>query len=920
MFLLPGSAPFLTAQQAAAINIFEVVAPAGNAPQAQTVRLLIAALEQAAQAAAAVALPLPGLSVTGRLTHFESQPQGFFTAGPIDRLAGQDAPVEGEVSMTVVNGTLAGRVVVGNRLFRISRNAASDYYDIEEVDTNSLPPDGDPIPDAGAEEGEVLRAGAPEEAGDSNALVDLLIAYTPAARTRLGGTAQIEAEATAAVNNANLALSNAGVVHRYRLVYLGEVGYTESGSSSTDLSRLRSVTDGYMDSLHGLRDLYEADVVSLLTQASDVCGVGYLLGPNPATSFATSAFNITIALNCANANLSLPHEIGHNSGLHHDRANAGSVPAYDFAYGYAVPGLARSVMAYACAAGGTCPRRAVFSSPNVNFPGTSVAAGTATEDNARAHDLTSPVVANFRNSACSFSLSTATVSVGLAGGSGTVAVTSSNGCFWNAVSSDTAVVTITGGSSASGSANASYNVSASAVPRTATLTIAGQTVAVNQAPALPGAFNKSSPANGATGRATNTTLSWTASSGAAGYEYCIDTSNNGTCNGTWTSAGSATSVALSGLANLTLYSWHVRAVNAGGSTYAQGSASAFWSFTTRPRPRAIVDLNGDGSGDVFTYDPATGGWARQVSAAGAFTQTLGNWAAGWTVVPAQFNTDALTDFFLFNPSTGDWLKMLNDGAGFTTQSSGNWWPGWQRFAINLDADAVTDLFLYDPVTGQWFKCISTPAGFTYSQGGWNPGWEIHPMPLNGDAYGDMFLINRTTGRWFWVLGAAGSGFTYPVGETWFPGWVLYPGDFNADGLADLLLHDPPTGTYFTAINTGSGFAYQQGGWSLGWTPWVVDLNNDAAEDLFLHDPATGKWFEMIGNGAGGFANGGGQTWSLGWAIHPTDLNADGRADFVLYDAASAVWYQARNFTIGSLSYTSGAWTPNLLVVVRPPVF
>lgn len=329
-------------------------------------------------------------------------------------------------------------------------------------------------------------------------------------------------------------------------------------------------------------------------------------------------------------------------------------------------------MAYACSSGGSCPRRAVFSSPNVTFPGTGTATGTVTEDNARATDLTSPAVANFRDSTCNFSLGTTSISVGAAGATGTVAVTTSSGCAWNSVSGDTSVVTITGGSVSTGSGNASYAVSASANARSATLTIAGRSVSVTQAPAAPGAFGKSSPANGATGQSISPTLSWTASAGATSYEYCIDTTNNNACNTSWVSVGNATSVALGALSYLTPHYWHVRALNSGGTTYAQASATAFWSFTTRSHPRPVVDLNGDGSGDVFTYNPATGDWARQVSqAAGGFAATSGAWAAGWSVAPANFNSDALTDFFLFNPITGAWSKMINDGAGFTTQASGD---------------------------------------------------------------------------------------------------------------------------------------------------------------------------------------------------------------------------------------------------------
>jgi len=439
----------------------------------------------------------------------------------------------------------------------------------------------------------------------------------------------------------------------------------------------------------------------------------------------------------------------------------------------------------------------------------------------------------------------------------------------------------------------------------------------------PGAFSHSSPANGALKQSSSPTLSWTTSAGATSYEYCVDASDNNTCNATWVSTGTDTSAVLSGLAEGTAYFWQVRAINTGGTTYADASETAFWRFTTKPKRRPMVDLNGDGSGDVFTYNPVTGAWARQVSqAGGGFTTTLGTWSPGWTVIPVSFNTDALTDFFLFNAVSGQWFKMINTGTGFTSQATGSWWQGWDRFVMDLNGDGVSDLFLYDPLTGQWFKALSTAEGFDYIQGGWNAGWEIYPMSLNSDAIGDMFLIDRTTGRWFWVLGEVGGGFSYPVSEVWFPGWKFYPGDFNGDGVTDVLLHDPATGVFFVATadpSSSAGFSYQQGGWSIGWTPWVADFDGDGAEDLFLHDPATGVWFQMISNGAGGFVNGGGETWSLGWELHPTDFNGDGRTDLLLYDPVTGVWYQARNLVTGSFTYSSGVWGTGLDVVVRPPI-
>ena len=95
-----------------------------------------------------------------------------------------------------------------------------------------------------------------------------------------------------------------------------------------------------------------------------------------------------------------------------------------------------------------------------------------------------------------------------------------------------------------------------------------------------GSFNKTAPANGATNIALTRILSWGTSAGATSYEYCYDTTNNNTCNGTWTSTGTTRTATVSGLNVNTLYYWHVRSVYAGGYTYANNNA--WWSFRTIP--------------------------------------------------------------------------------------------------------------------------------------------------------------------------------------------------------------------------------------------------------------------------------------------------------------------------------------------------
>ncbi len=94
----------------------------------------------------------------------------------------------------------------------------------------------------------------------------------------------------------------------------------------------------------------------------------------------------------------------------------------------------------------------------------------------------------------------------------------------------------------------------------------------------PASFNKTGPTNAVKDVTPNPTLGWGASDGATSYEYCYDTTNNSACDTAWMSAGANTSVRLTQLKAKTAYYWQVRAVNAGGTTYAD--TSIWGSFTT----------------------------------------------------------------------------------------------------------------------------------------------------------------------------------------------------------------------------------------------------------------------------------------------------------------------------------------------------
>ena len=148
--------------------------------------------------------------------------------------------------------------------------------------------------------------------------VDVAVVYTPAAREALGGAAATEAQIdlVIAVTNQALADSNANV--RVALAGRSEVDYVETGNGGRDLDRLADPSDGYMDEAHALRDRVGADLLSLMVDDSDVCGIANLAG----------AFSLTVQ-GCA-----FTHELGHNFGLLHDRYELGDGSMAHPAYGY----------------------------------------------------------------------------------------------------------------------------------------------------------------------------------------------------------------------------------------------------------------------------------------------------------------------------------------------------------------------------------------------------------------------------------------------------------------------------------------------------------------------------------------------------------------------------------------------------------
>lgn len=457
-----------------------------------------------------------------------------------------EAPDRGEVTLALVDGALAGSVTAGGRTFEIGFSA-DGLHEVREVDHSLFPTEDPPVDglDLVSASGAATSTTTTSGSGTGGGQIDVMVVWTPAARNAAGGTAAaIQSLVDLAVANANAAYAYSNISTSLRLVYSGEVSYTENPSSlSTDLSRLSGTSDGYVDQVHSLRNQYGADIVTLVGSgyaSAGYCGMGYLMS-SVSTSFAGNAFNV-VDQACAGGYLSYAHEVGHNQGLHHDPANAGSSPSYPYAYGYQDPaGYFRTVMSY-----GGAPRVQQFSNPTVYYGGRPT--GTSSQNNAQALNNTAGTVANFRTSAggttCTYSLTPTVMVFSETGGTGTVDVTTAAGCSWTTVNG-TDWISVGPGGSGSGSVTVAVAPQTGG-QRSATITVAGIAVSITEAglttpPACTYGVTPTSLSFGASGGSSSLNVttpagcSWT-TTGGSGW---VSATGGGTDSGGVTVTASA---------------------------------------------------------------------------------------------------------------------------------------------------------------------------------------------------------------------------------------------------------------------------------------------------------------------------------------------------------------------------------------------
>jgi hypothetical protein len=234
-------------------------------------------------------------------------------------------------------------------------------------------------------------------------VVDLLAVYHPATLSRLGSTTAILQKLHLLIEDTNTALVNSGVTLTLRLASLSFVNYAESGSMSTDLTRLGEPDDGYLDNVMSLRTTVGADLVVMLNSDSTdseghegfvTSGISYTLLDPSSPSRDEVAF-LVIDSSAPRGEYLLAHEVAHSFGATHALGDTSSGGAVPYSHGYRFFGndgvQYHDIMAYE--PGTLIP---YFSNPAITYKGRAI--GSASTANvARLLNEQAPLVANYRS-------------------------------------------------------------------------------------------------------------------------------------------------------------------------------------------------------------------------------------------------------------------------------------------------------------------------------------------------------------------------------------------------------------------------------------------------------------------------------------------------------------------------------------------
>lgn len=365
----------------------------------------LAGLSQAG-VGAEIALPLPnGQIEIAIVTRSSLDQDGFVQIEGVSRMDGAGSPTLLTIGKDAVFGTVLSQ---GGEYQIVTRQGQTQIVDPKAAGWAQLRGDdsAEPLTQAAAttatttgSTATVAKAGAapssgasgaslqPLSAGTIDTTITLLMGYSASYVSQWGTEAIARTRLSNIVQVANSAYANSGTGIQFRIVGWSLVRQPDT-TPQTVLAAMRA-DSGNFKGLAALKRTNGAAIAvffapfNAVTGSTSTCGLAYIPGAN---SGGLSAFSAQVsgslfaALNDGQSGnyycetLSLAHELGHNLGNVHDKANSSFTGAFAYSYGKGVSGVFGTVMSY------ISPRVALFSSPQLLCGTTHQACGSSTEN------------------------------------------------------------------------------------------------------------------------------------------------------------------------------------------------------------------------------------------------------------------------------------------------------------------------------------------------------------------------------------------------------------------------------------------------------------------------------------------------------------------------------------------------------------
>ncbi|MFM7259430.1 MAG: hypothetical protein ACKO3W_02385, partial [bacterium] len=222
---------------------------------------------------------------------------------------------------------------------------------------------------------------------DTGALIDLLVAYTPATLAAAGGNLDLlKAVVSADIALCNQALSASNAIPRIRIAGYWAATQNSSGNYANDLVLLQGMGDGWNDGVHAARNDVAADLVMLYSAGGSAGGIAFLgIGGGAEQGFS---------VNASPGGYAAAKLIGFNMGACTESTSAVACAGYyDWAHAwlFSADGALRGTV---MASEPTAALYPIFSNIYVEVSG--AATGDDLANNARTLSLTARNVANFR--------------------------------------------------------------------------------------------------------------------------------------------------------------------------------------------------------------------------------------------------------------------------------------------------------------------------------------------------------------------------------------------------------------------------------------------------------------------------------------------------------------------------------------------